>query len=193
MDSQDHPLILYTAQTQPVLDAISRDKTCFNRACYIEQKYQEVSSIFLTAYRQFVQEAVKKVPPPQGAEFPYWAFENPRDLYVSTDCKVLKLAVPRGEALLFDVRDWNKVLQFRFLGATEEEERAFEQDLTRRGITVWDVMNTNFYPDLRRRILKSWGRVLRHHEALCSGDRRGVSSVQAALWQIREEWIVEMR
>lgn len=165
MDSKNPPMILYTAQTSPVLEAIRRDKKCFSHACYIREKYQEVSEIFLTVYRQFVQEASKIVPPPQGAEFPYWAFSDPVDLYVSADAKVLKLAVPRDEVLLFDVQDWNKVLQFRYLGTTEEENRRFQQELDARGITVWDVMNTNFYPDLRQRILRSWTSVLRHHEA----------------------------
>lgn len=191
MDQRNQPVILYTAQQEPVLEAIQRDGVCFNRECYIRKKYQEVSQIFLTVYRPFIQEAAKIVPPPDGAEFPYWAFQKPRDMFVSTDATVLKLAVPRDQVVLFDLYDWNKILQFRYLGTTEAENDAFQRELDRRGITVWDVMNTNFYPDLRQRIIRSWKAVLRHHDALLSGDETGVGGVQAALWQIRKEWIIE--
>ena len=193
MDQKSQPVILYTAQTAPVLEAIRRDGVCFSRECYIREKYQENSQIFLTIYRQFVREASKIVPPPEGAELPYWAFENPYNMYVGTDASVLKLAVPRDQVILFDLYDWNKILQFRYLGTSDAENKAFQRELDLRGITTWDVMRTNFYPELRQQILDSWKSVLRHHDALLSGDKTGVGSVQAALWQIRKEWIIEVK
>jgi len=32
-------------------------------------------------------------------------------------------------------------------------------------------------------------KLFRHHEAIKAGDFSGVHSVQAGLWQIREEWV----
>lgn len=191
MDQKNQSIILYTAQAAPVIDAIRRDGICFNQECYIRAKYQQDSSIFLTVYRQFVQEASKIVPSPEGAEFPYWAFQNPYNMYVAADATVLKLAVPRDQVILFDLYDWNQMLQLRYLSTTEAESRAFQRELDLQGITGWDVMHTNFYPELRQQILDSWKAVLRHHDALLSGDETGVGGVQAALWQIRKEWIME--
>ena len=92
--------------------------------------------------------------------------------------------------MLFDLYDWNKVLRMQFLGEPEEE-RAFRRELALRGLREQDVMLTDFYPELKRQILDSWPRLLRHHQALLAGDDTGVGGVQAGLWQLRREWVLE--
>ena len=52
-------------------------------------------------------------------------------------------------------------------------------------------MLTQFYPELRQAVLASWRRLFRHHEAIRAGDLTGVGGVQAALWQLRREWLAE--
>ena len=190
MDTSHQTIILYSAQANPVLEAIDRDGTCYNKACYIQKKYQEVSEVFLTAYRQFVRYAAPILPPPPEAEFPYWAYENPQDMY-SAGLTVLKLEVPLDQVILFDPKEWNRVLQFRYLGLSEKDNQSFQRELDLRGINVWEVMRSNFYPDLRQKILSSWKRLFRNHAALLAGERDEIPSAQAALWQIRREWILE--
>ena len=67
---------LYSAQTALVREVLLRDGVCFSRAAFVERKYGESAPIFLTAYRWFAAEAAKLVPPPPGAELPYWAFRD---------------------------------------------------------------------------------------------------------------------
>lgn len=180
---------LYSAQAQPVRDVLTREGVCFSREAYVARKYGESAPIFLTAYRWFARAAGDIVPPPPGAELPYWAF---RDLYsvdLSGGCPPLTLAVPRDQAVFFDLYDWNKILRLEYLGETAEEERAFRRELAARGLTGRDVMLTAFYPDLKQTILDSWSRLFHHHRAILSGDLAGVGGVQAALWQIRREWV----
>lgn len=190
MDPENHRMILYTAQTKPVLDALERDGVCYNRECYIRSKYGEVSEVFLTVYREFYRNAGKILPPPEEAESAYWAFPDPRDLFLGDDQTLLRLEVPAEQVILFDLYDWNRMLQFRYLGADEQEERAFARELERRGLTEFEVLRSSFYPELREKIIGSWGRLLRHHEALQRGDRTGVRAVQAGLWQLKKEWIL---
>ena len=186
-------LTLYTAQTPVVRGVLDRDGVCYNQERYIRAKYQEVSEAFLVPYRQFVRQASRILPPPEGAEFPYWAFRDPVDLYVGAGMQVWKLEVPRNEVLLFDMEEWNRMLQHQYLGETDQERAAFQTELDRRGITAWDVMSTGFYPDLRQRVFRSWEGLLRHHQALLDGTCPQVRHVQAALWRFRPEWIVETK
>lgn len=188
MDQEDHKMTLYSAQAEPVLAALERDGICFSREEYVAKKYVESAPIFLTAYRWFVQAAREVVPPPPGAEFPYWAFRDLYSLEASNDTHVMKLEVPLDQAVFFDLYDWNKVVRLQYIGESENEERAFLRDLRRRGITPNDVMLTQFYPEFRQKILDSWRRLFRHHEAIRAGDLTGVGGVQAALWQIKKEW-----
>ena len=189
MDQTDHSIVLYSAQAEPVLEALHRDGVCFSKASYVRRKYQESSPLFLTAYGWVIREAAAYVVPPEGAEFPYWAFENPYSVEASGTVQVLKLKVPLDQVILFDLYDWNRILQLQLLSASEDEERCFKNELKLRGITACDVMLGDFYPELKQQIFRSWQRLFRHHNALLRGDRTSVGGVQAALWQIRAEWI----
>lgn len=193
MDQKNHRIVLYTAQTDAVLEAIRRDGTCFSREAYIQRKYGESAPGFLAAYQWLARAAAELVPPPPGAELPYWAFHDLHSVEVSGDVSVLTLSVPTEEAVFFDMYEWIQILQLRYLGETESERRSFCRDLERRGLRESDVMLTRFYPEERRQVEGSWHRLFRHHHAIQTGDLAGVGSVQAALWQIKQEWITACR
>lgn len=182
---------LYTSQTKPVLDAIEKDGFCLSKAAYVQNKYQESAKSFLLVYQWFAGKAAKLVPRPEGAELPYWAFE---DIY-SADAsgqedRILTLDVPKSQVILFDMYDWMKLMRLEYLGETEREEAEFKEQLHLCGLKEYDVMMSHFYPEWKNQILASWQRLFCHHSALLAGDRSGVGSVQAALWKIERAWIV---
>ena len=102
---------------------------------------------------------------------------------------ILKLRVPIEETVLFDVRDWNRILCLKYLGETEEEEKRFQKELDARGLTETKIMLTDFYPDWKREIKESWRRLFRHHETLCQGQDVTKNGIQAGLWRLKKEWI----
>lgn len=181
---------LYSPQSAEVLRTLERDGVCFSRAEYVRRKYGESSPIFLTAYGWFVSRASSLVAPPEGAEYPYWAFADVRDLDPSAGGQVLTLQVPRDQAVFFDLRDWTQILQLRFLGG-EQEEKRFQRELGLRGLDNLKVMLSDFYPEWKHQIFQSWERLFRWHTALRDGQDTPVSGVQAGLWCIRREWLVE--
>lgn len=192
MGDTDNRIKLYTSQADAVLQAIERDGCCFSRESYVSRKYGESAPIFLTAYRWFVKEAERLVPKPEGAEFPYWAFQDLYSVEQSGNTHVLTLMVPIDEVVLFDMYDWNQILCMKLLGENKDEEREFHAFLEACGVKESTVMLTGFYPEWRQRIMDSWSRLFCHHEAIKAGKGalEGVRSVQAGLWRIKKEWIV---
>ena len=180
---------LYSAQADAVLQVLERDGVSFSKAEYVRGKYGESAPIFLTAYSWFVSRMEKIVPRPQGAEFPYWAFGALYSVDRTGTGEALALDVPLDQVVLFDLYDWNKIMQLRYLGEDEQEERLFQRELARCGLRETDVMLTGFHPQWKERILESWERLFRHHDRIRKGDLSGVGGVQAGLWQIRSEWI----
>lgn len=193
MGDKHSALTLYTAQSQAVYETILRDGVCFCREEYVAKKYGETAPGFLTAYRWMARQAPRLVPKPEGAQLPYWAFAQLYSVEASVSGQVLTLEVPRDQAVLFDLYDWNRVLQLGYLGRSEEDTRAFRRELALRGVQEYQVMSGSFYPELRQTIQDSWQRLFRHHAALLAGDCTGVGGVQAALWCIRREWITQAR
>lgn len=188
MGNESNTIILYSSQTDIVMNVIEREGVCYSKEEYIRRKYQESAPVFLTAYSWFVSQMPKYVPKPERAEFPYWAFA---DLYsVDQSDNILHLSVPKDEAVFFDVMDWNKIMRLSYIGENEAEEKAIFEDMAMRGLNWNDVMLTSFYPDWKKKIMESWNRLFRHHEAIKEGDCSGVHSVQAGLWQIKKNWTI---
>jgi len=193
MDTERTTIELYSAQSLAVIAAIEKDGRCFSKEAYVKAKYGESQTVFLSAYRFLAAEMQTRVPRPAGAELPYWAFGDPCNLEAPSGAegRVLRLRVPVAEALFFDMYDWNRVLQCAYMGGDEAEERRFREELAAQGIREMDAALTPFYPALRERIHGSWRRrLLRHHAAVCAGSLAGIGALQAALWQIKKEWIL---
>lgn len=182
---------LYASQAEPVWQAIQHDGVAYSKEEYVRKKYGGSAPVFLTAYRWFVAQLPRFVPKPDGAEFPYWAFGDQYLMETGRSSHVLTMDVPVENAVFFDMYDWNKVVQLKYIGETEADERAFQRELKERGILPADVMLTNFYPDLKQAIYDSWQRIFRHHEALKRGEAVNIHSLQAGLWCIRKEWVLK--
>lgn len=191
MDCKRDKITLYSPQSSQVAEIIRREGVCFSRPEFISKKYGESAPLFLTVYSWFVREAAKIVPPPPGASFPYWAVADPKSVDRSAGGELLVLSVPADQVILFDLYDWNKILQLRPLTDDPQEEKELLQELSLRGLDLNKVMLSSFYPDFRERIMESWQRLFRHHQALLQGECSGVGAVQAALWCIRREWVLQ--
>lgn len=178
-------------QTDIVLRALEKDGVCYSKEEYVRKKYVESAPIFTTAYSWFVKEAMRLVPRPEGAEYPYWAFKDLYNLDKSGEDNILKLSVPIEEAVLFDVRDWNRIICMKYLGKNRQEESAFEEQLAQRGMLETKVMLTNFYPDWKKQIMESWNNLFRNFEILKAGTDVTEGGIQAGLWRIKKEWITE--
>ena len=182
MDTNRATITLYTAQSAAVRRELEETGVCVCKEVYVRQKYGESAASFLFAYRWFANEAERLVQRPAGAELPYWAFAD----WYRVESSALQLEVPRNEAIFFDLYDWTRILQLRYLGESEEEEKAFGRELAARGIRESDVLLTPFYPNLRAVVLQSWQRLFRFHTAIQAGCCQGVRGVQAAIWQIKK-------
>lgn len=181
---------LYSFQTDVVYQALKSKGVCYSKEAYVRKKYAESAHIFVTAYGWFVKEAQKIVPKPEGAEYPYWAFADLYNVDQSGEGHVLTLNVPADEVLLFDMFDWTKIMQMHYIGENDSDETIFSEQLKSRGLSEYQVMTSNFYPEQKNQIQESWKRLFRHQQAILAGDTSGVKSVQAGLWQIKDEWVV---
>ena len=188
----ERKIILYTAQADPVLKAIERDGTCFSKEEFVRKKYEDCSNIFLTAYKWYAKEAKKVVPLPEGAQLPYWAFEKEYNMFVADGLTVMKLEVPVNQVVLFDMDVWTKILRLEYVG-NEQEKKAFAKELKKYNVSAIDAVLGNFYPVLKRKIMESWKVLFENDEKLKEGNPDGIRNVQAGLWQIKKEWIVDKK
>ena len=189
MDNRDR-ITLYTSQPDGIIEKLRDGEPHRARLEFIREKYGEAAQVFLNAYAWFTAQASKLLPRPAEAESAVWAFADLRFLERGVGSGILELEVPRNEAVFFSMRDWNRILNLRYLGSKPAEEAAFEDKLRRHGIAYeGDIFLKPFYPQLKSELLRSWERLFRHHEATARGEKPGIADLQAGLWEIRPQWV----
>lgn len=178
---------LYTAQRQIVLDTIERYGVYYVKREYIKAKYGESAWVFAEAYAFFRQMAPGYLPCPPEAESGIWLYHDPRWTYATPDTSLIELSIPRDKVLFFDLRLWNRILNLEYIGADERDEREFAERLKRLGLSdTRKLFTTAFYPLEKRRVRESWNRLF------SSGGCEPIY-LQAASWELRREWIADIK
>lgn len=179
-------ITLWTSQRKIVLDILEKEKIYHAKKGFIMKKYEEVANIFLESYNWFVYKAEKIVPKPEGAQYPIWLFSDLKYLDHHEDSYILELSVERKEVILFDHTKWNKILNLSYLPEDDKDGKKYEELLNKQGIYDETVIYmTNYYPHLKMQIRKSWDRLFENNTNLFVPS-------QAALWEIRKEWVVKV-
>ena len=178
---------LYTAQQPVVLDCIERDGVSVVKRAYIDKKYGDAAWSFQEAYAFFRREMAMRIAPPAGAESPVWLYMDRRWCFMGPDSLLLSFRIPADRLLFFDRRLWERILNLEYLGRDAADEGAFEKELKSIGLSgTQKVFSTAFYPLQRRKVRESWKRLF--ESADCPESYR-----QAAVWELRKEWLVEVQ
>ncbi|WP_300278869.1 DUF3841 domain-containing protein [Peptacetobacter sp.] len=191
MDNKNNKIVVYTLQTEKVVDKINKEGICFSKEEYVNKKYGESSKIFTTVYSWFAKELNKYVKKPEKAEYPYWVFKDLYNIENSNLDKILKLEIPLDEVVLFDVRDWNRIMCLKYLGESKEDEEVFKNKINQYGVLENKVVLTDFYPDLKKEIMMSWKNLFRNLDILKNGKDVTINGIQGAVWNIKKEWIID--
>jgi len=120
--------ILYTAQSDIVLEKLKENDCIYVKKEYIGKKYgDDLSKNVFIAYDWFVKSFKEKVNQPEEAEYPFWLFEDPRYAKSYGAANLMKLTIPEDEVVLFDNHKWERVLNLNYVCKTESEKKAFDQ------------------------------------------------------------------
>ncbi|MDO4712131.1 MAG: DUF3841 domain-containing protein [Peptostreptococcaceae bacterium] len=184
---------LWTRQDVRFLDAIKKEGVFHAKKEYIEEKNQELSLYFLKLYDWFVAEASKRVPRPDGAQYPIWCSVNSEYMLRGAHGNILiELSIDEERIVYFDSPKWDLVLNHYYIAKDAEDQRRFEAELDRRGIrnsfALLDEFHQKFYPDLAQKVMRSWERIFDVDK-----DDENIFAVQANIWAIYPEDIVEIR
>ena len=162
-------LLLYTAQSPVVLEALRRDGVERVKREYVDRKYGQSAWSFQEAYSFFRAEADSR-----------WCFMGPDSLLMS-------FRVPEEKVIFFDRRLWERVLNLEYIGEDAADEARFEAELRSMGVNdCRKVFSCGFYPLQKRKVRESWKR-------LFSSGGCETAVRQAAVWELRSEWLVDVK
>ena len=104
---------------------------------------------------------------------------------------ILKVEIPEDQYILCNYDGWGYCVNYWYVPVDDEDRKAHEKELRQYGIASDDELlltsKGNFYPLLKKKLLDSWKRIFTQYPA------DAVSGVVATAWEIRKEWVKEIR
>ncbi len=183
--------IIFTRQNESALKILEQEGVFRIRPEWIRHKYGDISAHFMKNYDWLSHESAKRVPRPKGVSYPIWCSVDEGYMLREVPGEVVfKLNMPKDQIVYFDSTKWDLILNHMYVPTDPEDEKAFYDELKRRGIknpfTLLDDAESRFYPDLVMKIRKSWERLFEIREW-------NMFTVQANIWEFTDDHIVEIR
>lgn len=175
---------LWTKQHIGVLDTLERQGRHITRKEYIVAKMEDISKFYLDVYHWYAGAASKIVPKPSDVQYPIWVSLAP-DSTLDNDEQtvVLEIEVESSQVIEVDYDKWGYIVNYMYLPSSPEDERVHQELLDRYGIDDPQAYMTNFYPAIKKKIIKSWDRLFDYDRTEKNMVRMGT------IWEIRQEWV----
>lgn len=188
--SESKKVRLWTRQDIKSLEELKKHGVIRIKRDHLEEKFDAISGYIIKLYKWFVNAADQRNPKPEDVEFPVWCSISEENMLRPTeDTVVYVLEVDPSEVIYFDGVKWDHVLNHLYIPKDQADEEAYKKEMASRGHTnlfvFLDEATTHFYPRERKQVMDSWPRIF-------DIDEWDIFRVQANLWEIREDMIVDI-
>ena len=186
---EDEYVTLWTRQVSEMLDEIKEYGLYKVKEEYIRKKNDTISDYYLKLYKWFTGEAKKYID--AKGDYPIWlSVADEFRLRPVEGTVTLRLRVPSKEVLLCNYDAWGYTVNYFYVPLDEADKARHKDELTKNGLVSDDELfltsKGNFYPLLKREVVKSWERIF----TLKPTDLN--ACLVAVTWEIKKEWIEEV-
>ena len=181
---------LFTRQHENSIFELIQKGEITNKELYVRLHTGPDAQYFMDRYRTFVEMAEKRVPRPEGTEYPIWGSVTDKFCMkpeYNSICYCLK--VPKEEIIYFDGMKWDYVLNYLYIPKDDQDAKAHQKELQALGIQSGHFLFTDryncLYPEMKEKIKASWERIFEIEDW-------GTFNVQGNIWRIKPEWVVRV-
>lgn len=178
---------VWTRQSEKVLDVLEKKGRYIVKEEYIVDKMEEFHDLYLDVYKWYTRKAKEIVPKPDDVKYPIWV--SVTDNYMLQPVKgsvVLELLVDKDKVITMDVEKWGRIVNYWYVSMDREDEKEHDKKLKKYGLSDGSsAYMSNFYPIIKREIIKSWDR-------LFDNSYRLSDVIQGTIWEVKKEWIVNV-
>ena len=177
-------ITVWTKQNIAVLDQL-RSRGRFNaEERYIRHELEDTAPVMLYVYRWLADHISIAGEKPADAVYPVWvSFDRDATMMAEPGYVVLELSIDADNIAAIDILKWTKITNHSYIAADEEDEKAHNRLLEETGTDNARAVMTQFYPEVRNRIIRSWDRLF--DPPIYPGD----TGAYGLIWEVRSEWI----
>lgn len=147
---------------------------------------EDHSGLYFNSYNWFRNRAKEIVPVPDDVEFPIWVSVTEESKVPNSEGNVLlEIEVDEDLLITMDLDKWGYIVNYMYIPKDAEDEENHAKILNSYGIDDTRAYMSNFYPNIKNKIVKSWERLF--DDSIILSDAR-----VGTLWEIKKEWITKI-
>lgn len=175
---------VWTRQDESILEVLDKEGRYIVKKEYIEEKMEDCTKFYLEVYSWYTNKAKEIVPKPQDVSYPVWvSLSDEFMLQQVPGTVILELLVDEEAVIKMDCEKWDRIVNFWYVPLDITDEENYDKKLKSYGISnSSNAYMSNFYPQLKREILKSWDRLFDNSYSLSD-------LCQGTIWEVKKEWV----
>lgn len=179
---------VWTRQHIKVLEKINKDGIYIATTDIISLDMPEHKEIMVDVYTWLAENMPSKNIKPKYAVLPIWvALQNETAYLPVKDTNLIELEVDEKLLCYVNTSKWGTILNYSYIAKNTEDYEAHIKLLKKYGTSDTVAYMSNFYPQIKDEIRKSWLRLF-DDTILINGD----TNKYGLLWEIKKEWIVNV-
>ncbi len=176
-------ITVWTKQNRAVLDQLESNGRFIADEGFIRRELEDTADIMLFIYR-WLADHMPAADRPADARFPVWvSYEKEATMSPEPGYAVLELRVPAELVTRLDIAKWTRITNNSYIPADDADEAEHNRYLQELGTDNIRAVMTQFYPEIRRKIIESWDRLFDDSIVL------GSTSAYGLMWEVKKEWI----
>ena len=104
-------------------------------------------------------------------------------MYPEPGYVVLELRVEQDQVTEINIAKWTRITNYAYIPLDEDDEKEHVSLLQNMGISSVKAVMTQFYPEIKSKIIASWDRLFDDSVSL------GSTNAYGRMWEVRKEWV----
>ncbi len=173
-----------TKQNEKVLRELEQTGRFIAKKEYIRKDLEEQAPLILEAYDWLAKNSPTASLKPADVEYPIWVSVI-KETMMPPDrgCVIMELNVDKDSIALVNISKWGAILNYSYIPADACDEKQHRAMLRKYGTSDAQAYMSQFYPEIKRKIIKSWSRLFDPSVVI------GNESCYGIIWEVKQEWI----
>lgn len=177
---------VWTKQHKDILRELDKLGRYIVKKEYIINKMEDHSDLYLKSYNWYKNKASEIVPVPNDVNFPIWVSVTEGSKIPNSEGNVLiEIEIDKDKLIIMDLDKWGYIVNYMYIHSDENDRIEHEKLLKSYGIDDCQAYISNFYPNIKKQIIKSWDRLFDENVKLSDAK-------VGTLWEIKREWITNI-
>ncbi len=180
-------ITVWTKQDETVAKVLGETGRYVAKKDYVLKDLDKHAYLMLEAYDWLAKNAPHAAQKPDDAEYPIWiSFSQETTMLPSEGSIILELTLDPSLVTEINIDKWGAILNYSYIPADEQDAIHHRQLLEQYGVSDAKAYMSQFYPQIKRKITKSWSRLFDDSIVLAGNGRYG------NIWEIKKEWVTQI-